>query len=104
MANYYFPFLSHSGHHKPKFPVAMRTLVQIHEIHIYFPPGNFGIELGMKMANWFFQKTQASYPHFGGRKGVHPGDYSNTLLLAVGQLKQICNLVGSLDRIFVDYL
>jgi len=52
MTSYYFPTHPHAAHDESKFPVAMRALIEVHEIHINRAPGNITIKLRMQMQNW----------------------------------------------------
>jgi hypothetical protein len=49
MSYHYFPVDPHSRHHKTKLPVTVRTLVQVHKVHIYTGPGDITVELRMQV-------------------------------------------------------
>ena len=57
-----------------KLAVAMRGLVQVHEIHVNGRPGDLTVVLRVQMQERFLQEAQTRDPHLGGREGVHPGD------------------------------
>ena len=45
------------------------------------------------MQHGFAQSLQTSYPHFGGRKGVHPGNHAYALLIRDGFYANVLRLV-----------
>ena len=55
VANHDFPIQPHSRHHKPKLPVAVSRLVEVHEVHVDGTPGNVAVKLGMEMEQWLFE-------------------------------------------------
>ncbi len=74
----------------------MRRLVGIHKIHINRTPWNITIILRMKMQQWLVQNLQAINPHFCRGKGMHPGNYPDTVGIMIGISAKIVNLFGRL--------
>ena len=64
VAGDHLAFDPHPAHDEPKLSVAMGRLVQVHEVHVNFPPGDIAVELGMQMAKRFLQDLEAVDPHF----------------------------------------
>ena len=52
--------------------VAVRGLIEIHEVHVDLGPGKVPIELGVQVQKRFAQRGETANPHFGGRKSMHP--------------------------------
>ena len=72
MADDDFARETHAGVNEARLPVAMRGLVQVHEVHVDRVPGQVAIELGVKMDERLLKRVQPAYPHFRRRKRVHP--------------------------------
>jgi len=53
MTNDHFSIQSHSRHDETKFPIAVRTLIQVHEIHVNVFPWNVPVELCVEMNEGF---------------------------------------------------
>ena len=58
----------------------MGRLVEIHEIHVNFRPGQVAIVLRVQMYKWLIEKTQTGDPHFCRGEGVHPGNQADAVL------------------------
>lgn len=82
---------SHTAYDMAIFPVAMRRLILIHEIHINAVIRNFLIELRMQMTKRLTILLQPQNPHFRRGKRMHPGDNTSALLIL------ICRIQGSPD-------
>src|SRR5262245_9505441 len=68
------PIESHSAHDESVFTVAVRGLIQIHEIHVNGGPGYIAMMLGVQMEQRLSEKFEAVDPHFGRRKRMTPRD------------------------------
>ena len=51
---------------EPELAVAVRRLVEVHEVHVDAVVGELLVELRMQVEHWLFQGFQRSYPHLGG--------------------------------------
>ena len=56
--------------------IAVRGLVEVHEIHVDLGPRQGHVGLGMEMEQRRLQRIQTGDPHLRGGEGVHPGDYT----------------------------
>ncbi len=63
MTDDHLAVLAHAGIDKPKLPIAMGRLMQVHVIHINFAPGNIPVILGMEVYIGFVQQVQTGNPH-----------------------------------------
>ena len=84
------------------FPVAVRGLVEIHEVHVDLFVGDMAVVLRGKVAPGLLQKLQAVDPHFGRRKRVAPGDDAGAAVVRVGLLHDRRAFGLGLDRHLVD--
>jgi hypothetical protein len=57
--------------------VAVRRLVQVHEVHVDFSPGEIAVELRVQVEERLRQCRQTTDPHLGRRERVHPGDHAD---------------------------
>src|SRR5699024_3213029 len=64
--------------------VAVRGLVQVHEVHVDRGPGQLHIGLRVQVQQRGAQRIQALDPHLGGGEGVHPGDHADAGGVGVG--------------------
>ena len=62
------------GEHVPELAVAVRRLVEVHEVHVDRRPREVAVRLGVEVDERLAQRAQPGDPHLGGREGVHPGD------------------------------
>ena len=85
---------AHPGEHMAELAPAVGGLVQVHEVHIDRLPGDVAVELGVQVADRFFQLVESADPHFRGRKGVHPADQPGAGGVAVGFEAGRADLVG----------
>ena len=74
---------THAGVDEARLPVAVRGLVQVHEVHVDRVPGQVTIELGVKMDERLLKRVQPAHPHFRGRKRVHPKDEAGAVRIGV---------------------
>src|SRR5699024_10985953 len=54
--------------------VAVRGLVEVHEVHVDRGPGQLDVRLGVQVQQRGAQRIQALDPHLRGGEGVHQGD------------------------------
>ena len=59
------------------FTIAVRGLVEIHEIHVNGLPWNLEMVLGVKLQQWLAQRLEPTDPHLRRREGVHPRDHAD---------------------------
>jgi hypothetical protein len=64
--------------------VAVRGLVEVHEVHVDVGPGQVAVELRVQVAERLAQRAEAGDPHLGGREGVHPQDHAGATRIGVG--------------------
>lgn len=67
-----------------RLAVAVRRLIEVHEIHVDGSPRQVAVELGVKMEEGLFQQRQPAYPHLRGRKRVHPHHESRAVGCRIG--------------------
>ena len=96
VAHNYLALDSHTGYDMSIFPVAVRGLIFIHEIHVDGIVGNLLVELSVKMTQRLSVLLQAQNPHLGRGEGVHPGDHARALRILV------CRVQGSADGSRID--
>ena len=72
MADDDFTRETHARVNEARLPVAMRRLVQVHEVHVDRVPGQVTTELGMEMHERLLQRVQPAHPHLRWRERVHP--------------------------------
>ncbi|MNE55251.1 hypothetical protein D3C80_1500770 [compost metagenome] len=83
IAYYHFVLLLEAGVDEAVLTVTMRSLVEVHEIHVDGCPRNALIVLGSQVQKRLLQQLGAADPHFGRGEGVHPGDYTGNLVTVV---------------------
>jgi len=84
----------HAGVDEPRLAVAVRRLVEVHEIHVDRAPRQLGVELGVEMSERLLQRVEAADPHLRRREGVHPQDQARAIGIGIGFEAQLENLVG----------
>ena len=82
------------AHHEAEFAVAVRRLIQIHEVHVNLGPGDVAIVLRVKVQKRLPQRGQTGDPVLRRRKCVHPGDHADAITVAVGSPAKRVNLLG----------
>ena len=75
--------------------VAVRGLVEVHEVHVDGAPGQVLIELRVQMDEGLGQQREARDPHLCRREGVHPEDQADAFLGVIGLTAQGANGVGA---------
>src|ERR1700728_4855638 len=61
---------THAGVDETRLPVAVRRLVQVHEVHVDRIPREITTELGVEMDERLLKRIQPAYPHLRRRKRV----------------------------------
>ena len=69
---------------EPGLAVAMRGLVEVHEIHVDLAPRQVAVELGVEMDERLAERGETADPHLRGREGVHPQDETGAIRVVVG--------------------
>ena len=54
--------------------VAVRGLVEVHEVEVDLRPGQFDVRLRVQVQQRLLQRVESGDPHLRGAEGVHPGD------------------------------
>jgi hypothetical protein len=78
-----------AGHAQPggdvaELPVAVRGLVEVHEVHVDAGPGQRHVGLGVQVQQRLAQRGQPGDPHLGRRERVHPRDHAQAGVVGVG--------------------
>ena len=84
--------------------VSVSALVEVHEVHVDFVPGDFGVVLGVEVEERLLQLLQTLDPHFGGREGVHPSDDTHTLVVVVCSEHHSLDFLGAVGSAFINNL
>ena len=74
---------THAGVDEARLPVAVRRLVQVHEVHVDRVPGQITTELGMEMDERLLKRVQPAHPHLRRRKRVHPEDEAGAVRVGI---------------------
>jgi hypothetical protein len=77
------------GHAQPgldetELTVAVRGLVEVHEVHVDGRPRQRPVVLGVQVQQRLAQRVQAGDPHLGRGERVHPGDHAQAGRVGVG--------------------
>src|SRR3954470_12058608 len=75
--NDYLPVQAHSARKEGELAIAMRRLVQVHEIHVDSRPRQILIELSVQVDERLLQGLEAADPHLCRRKRMHPRDQTD---------------------------
>ena len=94
MADDDFAVQAHARMQEPRLAVAMRGLVEVHEVHVDRRPGQVAIELRVQVQERLFQRIEAADPHFGRREGVHPEDQAGAILVRIRLHAELRDFVG----------
>ena len=73
----------HAGQNESIFPVAMRCLVQVHEIHIDRVIRQELVGLRMKVKQRLPQDLKSLDPHLRRRERMHPCDHTDTVIITL---------------------
>ena len=63
-----------AGQDVGELAVAVRGLVQVHEVHVDLRVRQFDVRLRVEVQHRLLQRAEAVDPHLGGRERVHPRD------------------------------
>ena len=85
---------AHAGVDEPGLAVAVRRLVEVHEVHVDRVPRQLGVELRVQMRERLLQDVEAADPHLRRREGVHPEDQAGAIGIGIRLEAQIGDLVG----------
>ncbi len=77
--------------------VAVRGLVQVHEVHVDAAPGQRDVGLRVQVEEGLLQGVQALDPHLRGAERVHPGDEADGAVARVGLEGHPADAVGVLE-------
>ena len=84
----------HARMDEARLAVAVRRLVQVHEIHVDRLPRQISIELGVEMHERLLKRVQPADPHFRRRKRMHPEDQAGAVLVGIRLHAELGDLVG----------
>ena len=73
------PSEPHPRREVAEFPVAVRRLVQVHEVHVDLGPRELAVELRVEVEERLLEAAETGDPHLRGRKRVHPGDHTHAV-------------------------
>ena len=93
---------SHSRRDEAVLAVAVRCLIEVHEIHVDFLIRNLAVILRRKMAVRLLQQLQTVDPHLAGAEGVHPGHDATAGVAIVGFFDKLLDFVRGLHRSFIE--
>jgi hypothetical protein len=71
------------GLHVPELAVAVRGLVEVHEVHVDGRPRQRLVGLGVQVQQRLAERLQAADPHLGRGERVHPGDHADAVVVGV---------------------
>ena len=77
------PAQPHPRLQEPELAVAVRRLVQVHEVHVDLRPRQPAVELRVEMEQRLLQRGEAGDPHSRRRERVHPGDHADAAVRRV---------------------
>jgi hypothetical protein len=69
-----------AGLDEPELPVAVRGLVEVHEVHVDLVPRQADVRLRVQVQQRRVQCVQAGDPHLRRRERVHPRDHPDGAL------------------------
>ena len=91
-------------HDVGELAVAVRRLVEVHEVHVDGAVGQLGVVLGMQVQERLLQRLQAGDPHLGRAEGVHPADDADDAVVRGGLDAGAADAIGVEQRGLVDDL
>jgi hypothetical protein len=98
MANHYFSIQPQPRVNETRFPVAMRGLIQVHEIHVNLAPRQVAVKLRVQMEERLAQNRQSANPHLGRGESVHPENQASAVGGAIGFNAKGSNFLRSRHR------
>ena len=63
--------------------VAVRGLVEVHEVEVDVVPGQLDVGLRVQVQERLLQRVEAGDPHLGRAERVHPGDHADDVVARV---------------------
>ena len=78
------PHEAHSGLHEGELPVAVRGLVQVHEVHVDLGPRKIAVVLRVEVQERPLEGSEPRDPHLRRGERVHPGDDADARRARVG--------------------
>jgi hypothetical protein len=72
-----------------ELPVALRGLVEVHEVHVDLGPRQRDVRLRVQVQQRCLQCVEAGDPHLGRGEGVHPGDQPYAIRVGAGGLDDL---------------
>jgi hypothetical protein len=85
---------AHARVDEPGLAVAVRRLVEVHEVHVDRVPRQLGVELRVQMRERLLQDVEAADPHLRRREGVHPQNQAGAIGIGIRVETQLRDLVG----------
>jgi hypothetical protein len=104
VADDHLPPESHTRVNESCLTVAVRRLVEIHEIHVDRAPRQVAVELRVQMEKRLPQQIQSADPHLRRRERVHPQDQPRARCRGIGFDTQRRDLVGRRQQLFENNL
>lgn len=86
---------------KAVLAVAVRRLIEIHEIHVDLFVRDLTIVLRGKMTPWLLQRSETIDPHFRRRERMTPRDDTGTFVVIVSLFDRISDFPGAFGRHFI---
>ena len=68
---------SHPRLHERELAVAVRGLIEVHEVHVDLAPREVAVVLGVQVEEGPLQGPESRDPHLRGRERVHPCDHAD---------------------------
>jgi hypothetical protein len=87
-----------------RLPVAVRRLVQVHEIHVDRRPRQIAVKLRVQVHEGFPQRRQSADPHFRRGKRVHPQHEAGARRVVIRVEAEGADFVGRLEHRLEDQL
>ena len=92
------PAEPHPRREVAELAIAVRRLVQVHEVHVDLRPRELAVELRVQVEERLLERAETGDPHLRGRERVHPGDQADALLGGVRLEEQSVDRLGARHR------
>ena len=89
---------AHARVDETRLAVAVRRLVEVHEVHVDRRPRQVAIELRVQMQERLLQGVEPADPHLRRREGVHPEDQAGAVGVGIRLQAELGDLVGRGQR------